>query len=75
MVSKALSALARFAWSSDSSFCDRPQVQSLQARRRLPALGRHSGAEKKKSSRVSVCGDDSARKVAENGAVERKQSF
>ena len=41
---KAASALARLAASSASIFWARPQVQSLQARRRLPALGRHSGA-------------------------------
>jgi hypothetical protein len=39
-----LSAVERFAVSSASIFSFRPQVQSLQARRRLPALGWHSGA-------------------------------
>jgi hypothetical protein len=43
-VSSAWSAVARFAASSASSFSFIPQVQSLQARRRFPALGRHSGA-------------------------------
>jgi len=41
----AESAWARFAASSASMRAARPQVQSLQARRRrLPFVGRHSGA-------------------------------
>ena len=44
IVLSALSASVRFAASSASSCSFIPQVQSLQARRRLPALGRHSGA-------------------------------
>ena len=42
-VLSAWSALARLALSSASSFCAKPHVQSLQARRRL-ALGLHSVA-------------------------------
>jgi len=52
---KALSAEARFAASSASIFSFMPHVQSLQARRRLPYLGRHSGAVKGKEEGVS-CG-------------------
>lgn len=44
IVDRALSALARLVESSASIFSLRPQVQSLHARRRLPALGRHSAA-------------------------------
>ena len=43
IVFNAWSALSLFALSSASSFCASPQVQSLQARRRL-ALGLHSVA-------------------------------
>ena len=45
-VLRAWSAVLRLAASSASIFCFRPHVQSLQARRRLPDLGRHSGAER-----------------------------
>ena len=44
-VLSVLSALLRLVASSASIFSFRPQVQSLQARRRLPDLGRHSAAE------------------------------
>lgn len=41
---RAASAVVRLVASSASSRAARPQVQSLQARRRLPVFGRHSGA-------------------------------
>lgn len=44
MLSSALSAFALLPASSSSIFRAKPQVQSLQARRRFPAFGRHSGA-------------------------------
>lgn len=48
-LSRAAAAVARLAASSASRRAARPQVQSLQARRRLPVFGRHSGAVKGKS--------------------------
>jgi len=49
-LSRAASAVARLAASSASRRAARPQVQSLQARRRLPVFGRHSGAVKERVS-------------------------
>lgn len=60
----AESAACRFARSSASIFAARPHVQSLQALRRLPALGWHSGAVTGMLARSIIALDASATYVA-----------
>ena len=62
-----MSAASRLEASSAARRVARPQLQSLQARRRLPGWGRHSGASFDAGLSVGWLGDGEGERTLDDG--------